>query len=410
MTMINEFNQPGVSFTQQLINLSRRPRESALPVFIGYTPPKATADLRQLCSVRSLQDYQDQFGEEYDGYYLFRCLSLYFGQGGGECFVISLGEITAGLTPSVDDYLGVFDLVLDEPAITLLAMPDMVKLSSDNWKVLVDLAGKACTESLNLFALIDYPRDPEEVETCNKLPVWTGEHLMAGYWPWVYHHDGQSILTHSRLAQLTPSPPSGAIAAVMQQTDRDRGVWKAPANIRLSQAIRPAFSHLYAFKLFHANPTMGRSVNQIRSFPGRGVLVWGCRTLSANGDIRQLYVQNRRLVNWLKANLSEALQPFVFEQNNEITWFRIKALIRRNLKALWEKGGLIGATEDDAYRIWVGQGESMTDEDMDNGLLRIRVDVSTHRPAEFIHINLDFYINSAQSIPLEGLLTRSAPQ
>lgn len=387
MGLLQDFTQPGVSFTQQLIDMSRR-RQTALPVFIGYS---ADIEPYQLMSVRSFQHFQELSHYSSAEGYLERCLRHYFDNDGTECFVISLGEVRES-----NEFLNqkIYELIDSEPAITLLAMPDMVLLSSEEQRKLIEKLGSFCASSMNLFAIVDLPYYPKEAEeflkALNKQEV-DGADRLAGYWPWL-------VTGYTELgSEKRCIPPSGAVVAAIQLTDRVRGIWKAPANLPLKRVIQPAYSHLTDVPLFHADPGQGISVNQIRSFRGRGVLLWGCRTLKASRDRHKLYIQSRRLVMWIESELHYYLQPFVFETNNEITWYRIKALIRRILRELWEQGGLLGGSEDEAYRILVGVGESMSEEDLDEGSLRIRVAVAIHHPAEFIHISLNFYVNSVEN-------------
>lgn len=315
----------------------------------------------------------------------------YFDNDGTECFVISLGEARES-----NEFLNqkIYELIDSEPAITLLAMPDMVLLPSEEQRKLIEKLGNFCASSMNLFAIVDLPDDPKKAEDFLKAldeQEVNGADRLAGYWPWL-------VTDYTELgSEKRCIPPSGAVVAAIQLTDRVRGIWKAPANIPLKRVIQPAYSHLTDVTLFHADPGQGSSVNQIRSFRGRGVVLWGCRTLKASRDRHKLYIQSRRLVMWIESELHYYLQPFVFETNNEITWYRIKALIRRILRELWEQGGLLGSSEDEAYRILVGVGESMSEEDLDAGSLRIRVAVAIHHPAEFIQISLNFYVNSVEN-------------
>ncbi|MBD2794009.1 phage tail sheath family protein [Xenorhabdus sp. 42] len=390
MSILHDFHQPGVSFTQQLIHMNRRRRQTALPVFVGYT---AHVEPYQLVNVPSFQQFDNDDNEQKStpvpNSYFDRCLRHYFDNGGTECFVISLGT----KIQSENDLLNeaIYSLIDSESAITLLAMPDMVLLPDKQQRQLIQKLGDFCANNMNLFAIIDLPAKPKAAENLiNSLNVFGADRL-AGYWPWL-------IVDYTNgYGQRSCIPPSGAIVAAIQLTDQERGIWKAPANIALKKVIRPAYSHTTPIALFHADPSVSSSINQIRSFPGRGVLLWGCRTLKASRDKHKLYIQNRRLVMWIESELHYLLQPFVFEPNNEITWYRIKALIRRTLREIWEKGGLLGGSEDEAYRILVGLGESMSEEDLDDGVLRIRVAVAIHRPAEFIQISLKFYVNSVEN-------------
>lgn len=393
MSLLNDFKQPGVSFTQQIIDMSRRRRQTALPVFIGYSHLEA----HQLITVRSFQHFQvlvkDATADLPSGSSFERCLRHYFDNDGTECFVISLGNSVQGDNDFLNDVI--YELIDSEPAITLLAMPDMVMLSAEQYRLLIEKLGKFCASSMNLFAIVDLPAVPEDAQSFIDAPDVSGAERLAAYWPWLKTDYIES--NGRRSNQYHCIPPSGAVVAAIQVSDRERGIWKAPANIPLKRVIQPEYSHLTPVSLFHADPANGRSANQIRSFPARGVLLWGSRTLKASTERHNLYIQNRRLVMWIQSELHYLLQPYVFEPNNEITWYRIKALIRRTLRELWERGGLLGSSEDEAYRILVGVGESMSEDDVADGLLRIRVAVAIHQPAELIQICLNFYVNSVES-------------
>ncbi|MDK1704065.1 hypothetical protein OSR40_010020 [Serratia rubidaea] len=389
MNSFAEMAQPGVSFTQQIIDISRREKPTALPVFIGYSDAENVQG--ELTAVSSLQEFYHLFGQSPPGSgYLLDAMRLYFAHGGGRCHVLALTPGDDG--PAAQDYDGITDIIANEPDITLLVLPDIVLLEPASWQQVVSGVGQCCAENLNLFALIDYPSAPQDAQACRQLDIGPYGMHMAGYWPWViFEEDAATRLPMSRAV-----PPSAAVAAVLQGNDKVRGIWKAPANIRLDKVIKLNDDHHTRVEMFFADPRQGCSVNQIRSFPGRGIKIWGCRTLSMSTDVSQLYVQNQRLLKWIKTTLSEAMRPYVYEPNNEITWYRLHALIRSRLKALWEQGGLAGATEEEAYQISVGSDDYMDENDVENGLLRCRASVAIQQPVEFIHINLDLWLGQRQ--------------
>ncbi|MNG76774.1 Phage tail sheath protein [compost metagenome] len=395
---MNDFTRSEGAFTQQIIDISRRRRQTALPVFIGYS---ARLEPYQLVNVHSFQHYRSFFSDSAvilppEGY-LELCLRHYFDNGGTECFVISLG----GGERSDNDFFDekIYALIDSEPAITLVAIPDMVLLAGEQQRRLMERLGDFCASSMNVFAIVDLPADPTAAQALIDALDVNGADRMAGYWPWLITDYSEE--NGQRSTDYHCIPPSGAVIAAIQRNDQERGIWKAPANIPLKRVIQPAYSHLTPVTLFHADPRDGASANLIRSFPGRGVLLWGCRTLKTSHDSHTLYIHSRRLASWLESELHYLVQPFVFEPNNEVTWYRIKALIRRTLKELWEQGGLQGGSEEEAYRILVGVGESMSEKDLDNGLLQIRVAVAILHPAEFIQISLDFYVNSVENATLD---------
>jgi len=175
------------------------------------------------------------------------------------------------------------------------------------------------------------------------------------------------------------------MAGVYTTVDNTRGVWKAPANVSLNGVIRPAvnISHDEQEDL-NVNPT-GKSVNAIRSFVGKGTLVWGARTLDGN-SLDWRYINVRRTLIMFEQSLKLAAKEYVFEANDANTWITIKSMARNFLTGVWRRGGLAGASPDDAFSVHVGLGETMTPEDIREGILRMTILVALTRPAEFIEI------------------------
>jgi len=185
--------------------------------------------------------------------------------------------------------------------------------------------------------------------------------------------------------KLNLLPPSPAMAGVYTMVDNSRGVWKAPANVSLNGVISPAVS-LSAEDQEDLNvTTQGKSINAIRSFIGEGVLVWGARTLDGN-SLDWRYISVRRTMIMLEESCRLAAKAMVFEPNVANTWVTIKSMIQNFLTGIWKRGGLAGAVPDDAFSVHVGLGETMTPEDVLEGILRVTVLVAISRPAEFIEI------------------------
>jgi hypothetical protein len=180
-------------------------------------------------------------------------------------------------------------------------------------------------------------------------------------------------------------PPAAAMAGIYTKTDNSQGVWKAPANVSLNSVVSPAvnISHDDQEDL---NVTIhGKSINAIRTFIGEGTLVWGARTLDGN-SLDWRYVNVRRTMIMLEESIKNASKAYVFESNNANTWITMKSMIRNFLTGIWKRGGLAGSTPEDAFSVHVGLGETMTPEDILEGILRITVLVAITRPAEFIEI------------------------
>jgi uncharacterized protein len=191
-------------------------------------------------------------------------------------------------------------------------------------------------------------------------------------------------------------PPCGAIAGIYVRTDAASGVWKAPANVSVFGAIQPEID---IDDDLHANlnaPASGKAINVIRTYPGRGLLVYGARTLAGN-DLEWRYVNVRRTFCFIEDSIANAMQDFVFEPNNEQTWIKVKAMIRSFLNKIWKAGGLFGATPDDAYDVVCSVPESMNEDDVLNGIMRIYVKVAVARPAEFIVLQYEHKFDPSEA-------------
>ena len=205
---------------------------------------------------------------------------------------------------------------------------------------------------------------------------------------------GKSLLAMSPLygsilgaikQQLNLLPPAAAMAGIYTMVDNARGVWKAPANVSLNAVISPAVNISHDDQEDLNVTTQGKSINAIRSFIGEGTLVWGARTLDGN-SLDWRYVSVRRTMIMLEESIRLATKAYVFEPNDANTWVTIKSMIRNFLTGIWKRGGVAGAVPDDAFSVHVGLGETMTSEDILEGILRVTVLVAISRPAEFIEI------------------------
>jgi len=183
---------------------------------------------------------------------------------------------------------------------------------------------------------------------------------------------------------MTVMPPSGAVAGVYALVDRTRGVWKAPANVSLSNVLAPA-TVFTATQLDNLNvdAVAGKSVNAIRYFTGKGTLVFGSRTLAGN-DNEWRYVPVRRFFNMVEESCKKSTEPFVFEPNDANTWVKIQGMIENFLTTLWRQGALQGVKPEHAFYVAVGLGKTMTSLDILEGRLIVEIGMAVVRPAEFI--------------------------
>ena len=191
-------------------------------------------------------------------------------------------------------------------------------------------------------------------------------------------------------------PPGGAIAGIYAQVDDKRGVWKAPANVSLHPSTRELSYDVTHEEQedFNVDVTAGKSVNIIRRFTGKGILVWGARTLAGN-DNEWRYVNVRRFYNFVEESVKKATEAVVFESNDKGTWVRVKAMITNFLTDLWRQGALMGSKVDQAFFVKVGLGETMTAQDVLEGRMIVEIGLAAVRPAEFIILRFSHMLPEA---------------
>lgn len=196
-------------------------------------------------------------------------------------------------------------------------------------------------------------------------------------------------------AKRVVMPPSGAVAGVYAKVDRERGVWKAPANVSLATVQGPMVKVTNEEQEnLNVDATAGKSINAIRGFTGKGTLIWGARTLAGN-DNEWRYIPVRRLFNLIEESIQKATNFVVFESNNAVTWLKVKTIIQSYLDGLWRQGALAGNSQQEAFYVNVGLGQTMTEEDILEGRMIIEIGISAVRPAEFIILRFSHKLQEA---------------
>ncbi|WP_163379345.1 phage tail sheath family protein [Cyclobacterium sp. SYSU L10401] len=179
-------------------------------------------------------------------------------------------------------------------------------------------------------------------------------------------------------------PPSPLIAGVYARVDANNGVWKAPANVSLKYVVKPTVKITNDMQdRLNVDTTAGKSINAIRSFTGKGTLVWGARTLAGN-DNEWRYVSVRRFFNMVEESVKKATEQFVFEANDANTWVKVRAMIENFLIQQWRAGALAGAKPEHAFYVRIGLGQTMTAMDILEGRMNVEIGMAVVRPAEFI--------------------------
>ncbi len=265
---------------------------------------------------------------------------------------------------------------LDE--ITMVAVPDLMSsylaghIDLQAVKAVQGALLDHCERMKYRFAILDAPpgMSPQEIGDWRKNQAGYDSKYGALYYPWIQVPDPFNGGTMS-------IPPSGHIAGVYARTDSQRGVHKAPANEVVMGAVG-----------LEINVTKGEQdglnpigVNCIRAFPGRGIRVWGARTLSSDPSWR--YINVRRLFNFVEASIEAGTQWVVFEPNDQDLWARVRRDVSAFLRMVWRSGALFGTTPEEAFYVKCDE-ELNPPEVRDAGQLIIEVGLAPVKPAEFV--------------------------
>ncbi|MCS3870510.1 phage tail sheath protein FI [Chryseobacterium ginsenosidimutans] len=487
--------------------------ETAIPAFIGYT---AEGLKNKPTRISSMLEYEALFGKanpevfavafkdgvatatqpKVSDYKMYYAMQMYFANGGGACYIVSVGDysgqVTVGNSTTAGTLLYGLELLKKEDEPTLIVFPDLQGLVAtsadvaaaqtakdlaqyakdlantavDNAEeavedattpeelaeanqVLADAQSDAATANA-IFAVVDanltkitaanvddaitnayklYNKALDQAELLkdrfvimdvlgddvafrNKV-LSTGLKYGAAYHPKLktvlsYDFNDAAVLvtgasgvttlaglksTNSDFYNLAKKAieskkvvmaPSSAMAGVYAKVDSTSGVWKSPANLGLNFVEAPTVKISDREQdALNVDATSGKSINAIRTFTGKGTLVWGARTLDGNSN-EWRYVSVRRFFNMVEESVKKATERFVFEANTANTWIRVQTMIENFLNQQWQDGALAGSKPEEAYYVSVGLNKTMSAQDILEGRMIIEVGMAAVRPAEFI--------------------------
>jgi uncharacterized protein len=284
-----------------------------------------------------------------------------------------------------DDRTGVQGLCeIDE--ITMLACPDLMRVYEAGlmdldqvhgiMELMVSLCENAQPNPANRMVVLDTPPDkvkPQHVAHWLQSEFNRRSMYAALYYPWIKvpnpRNGGRPILV----------PPCGHMMGVWSRTDETRGVYKAPANETPRGVIGLAYETNFREQEL-LNPI---GINCIRTFPNRGVRIWGARTLVEPDKTEWRYINVRRLISYIEKSIELGTQWVVFEPNDQDLWARVERSVSNFLERLWREGALFGATPEEAYYVKC-DGDINTPDTMILGRLYVEVGICPVRPAEFV--------------------------
>jgi hypothetical protein len=262
--------------------------------------------------------------------------------------------------------------------VTMVLVPDLMstvpgeELNMDQVKAVQTLMIAHCERLGDRVAIIDAPPNmsPQEIKTWRMDTAGYDSSYAALYYPWITVMDPAT----NRPINI---PPSGHMAGIWARNDNTRGVHKAPAN----EVVQGAIGLAYQTTKGEQDTLNPIGVNCVRAFPGRGIRVWGARTLSSNPSWR--YINVRRLFNFVEKSIEGGTQWVVFEPNDRGLWARVRRDATAFLKTVWRDGALFGSTPDEAFYVKCDD-ELNPPESRDMGRLIIEIGMAPVKPAEFV--------------------------
>lgn len=369
---------------------------------------------------------------------LYHAIKHFYANGGGKCYIVSVGKFADPIAKGdIDEGLA---LVGNEDTPTMIVVPEAIHLSQAEFDSNNQAMITQASDMKDRFAIIDtytttVPKTSASVKAdketaIEKIPVeghirrfgavyyphlqtvynygfdfdavTLGTHTVNGAAPAANDQSGVPLSTLKNTASAMYNtikaeygkytivlPPSAAMAGIYSRVDRDRGVWKAPANVSIVDVIKPLVSIARSEQDdLNINSDTGKSVNAILSVPGFGTVVMGARTLDGN-DNEWKYINVRRFFSVVEESIKKSSTWSIFEPNTASTWVKVKAMIENYLYLQWRDGALAGATPEEAYEVRVGLGSTMNSVDILEGRMIVEIGMAVARPAEFIVLRFE---------------------
>ncbi|MFC6979419.1 phage tail sheath family protein [Microbulbifer taiwanensis] len=290
-----------------------------------------------------------------------------------------VGESDLAELEQLDD----FDLVC-APDMAALLPPE--QLARAHKRIL-----KWCAQDGLRFAILDGPRTSDQLDNYRKSLAreLRGEpsgvaSFGAGYYPWLNVARSRPLSASAEAAGAGQVlvPPSGHVAGIYSRSDRNNGIWAAPANDVVVGVLA-----LDGVGSGAGDPQAASAANfnGLRSFRKRGIRVWGARTLSDDPSL--VYITARRLLQAVARRLEQVLAPVVFEPNSPLLWARVNRIVSTQLDALYRSGALAGATAEDAYFVRC-DGDTNSPQARAQGQVVAEAGIAAVAPAEFISIDI----------------------
>jgi phage tail sheath protein FI len=357
--------------------------EGAPTDVVGFVGTAAQGLADEPVEVASWDEFAGMFGGPAPGLGLPYAVRDFFDHGGGRAVVVRVegtGVPTAGrLSATPEGGLYALDRAGRTPSLLALPVTEGGDLSPE-----AAATAYAWCAGHRAVLLLD---PPSAWASAADIPADPGAALGAAgpdaavYWPRPRRPDPLQP------GRLRTGSVTGVVAGVVVRTDRAQGPWQAPAGTEASTSVTSLAATVTDRDQALLNQ---RGVNCLRRFPGRGVLVWGARTLSPDPEWRYLPV--RRLALFIRRSLENGLAWAVLEPLREPTFTRVRSACEAFLADLWRRGAFPGRLPSEAYYVRCGR-DTMTLADTAAGRLVVLVGIAPLRPREFTVLRLELTLS-----------------
>lgn len=365
------------------------PAPTSIALFIGWTP-SGPAD--KAVRIASFADYEAAFGKLDDPRSLLGyALGHFFDNGGRDAYALRIAGADGGfVSPGDDAFMHALHAAFASggpiaaiETFNLVCVPGLTDAAA-----ITMLQAEAVARRAFLIAECEESATVSSVSAPRAAITGANAVNSALYFPWLLAPD--QLQDNAQRA----FPPGGFVAGLYARTDATRGVWKAPAGVEANLAgatgVTVSLSDADASRLHPLG------VNCLRNFPRAGFVVWGARTLASSDPGAQdwTYVNVRRFAIFLEDSITNGTKWAVFEPNGETLWAKLRASIDTFMLGLWRNGALQGIKASDACFVKC-DATTMTQADIDGGVLNVVIGFAPVRPAEFVIIKITLRAGSS---------------
>jgi uncharacterized protein len=406
--MATSYLSPGVYIEE--VDRGSKPIEAVGTSTVGFLGTCTKGPVNKSIFISNWTQFTNTFGDFRDSQYLAHAVYGFFNNGGTRCFITNVGAHPGGLDrvgggepkkaaapapagkdakgkapapapkgggdhervlngmfigedkgPNARTGLKTFDDIDD---ISLIVAP------GQHSTAIQDALLTHCELKKDRFCVMDSP-ETIDMGGIDKIPKPRDSKYGAYYFPWIEVYDPErgNIFV----------PPSGHMVGIYARVDSERGVHKAPAN----EIVRGALGLKYSISRGEQDILNPKGINCIRDFSrrGRGIRVWGARTVSSDASWR--YINVRRLFIMIEESIDIGLQWAVFEPNDHRLWKKITRDVSAFLYRIWRSGALFGRTPEDAFYVKCDD-ETNPVETIDAGQVITEIGICPVKPAEFV--------------------------